>query len=184
MMTTLQRSQNRPAPVAEFRRGCASTGRRRRGSDPLCVGGRQPTRSRDAAMKETAVAERRDGKLRIGVLSPLIAGSYMSALLSAIADAVADAGGRLVAVRSLDPSQGSIDTRVPNYGLRAAWEQVAGFIVVLNAVDRSYLEALREAGKPVVLLSQEVEGFSCPVVQADNRGGVRLAVAHLIEHGR
>jgi diguanylate cyclase (GGDEF)-like protein/PAS domain S-box-containing protein len=134
-------------------------------------------------LKEAPVAERRDGKLRIGVLSPLIAGSYMSALLSAIAEAVADDGGRLVAIQTLDPSQGSIDTRVPKYGLRAAWEQVAGFIVVLNAVDRSYLEALREAGKPVVLLSQKVEGFSCPVVQADNRGGVRLAIAHLIEHG-
>ncbi len=129
------------------------------------------------------MAERRDEQLRIGVLSPLIAGSYMSSVLSAIADAVAGAGGRMIAIQTLDPSQGDIDTRVPHYGLRAAWEQVAGFIVVVNAVDRSYLEALREAGKPVVLLSQEVEGFSCPVVQADNRSGVLLAVAHLIEHG-
>jgi diguanylate cyclase (GGDEF)-like protein/PAS domain S-box-containing protein len=129
------------------------------------------------------VAERRDGQLRIGVLSPLIAGSYMSAVLSAISDTVAGAGGRVVAVQTLDPSQGSLDVRVPHYTLRAAWNQVAGFIVVVNAVDRSYLEALRTAGKPVVLLSAEVEGFSCPVVQADNRIGVLQAVAHLVEHG-
>jgi diguanylate cyclase (GGDEF)-like protein/PAS domain S-box-containing protein len=129
------------------------------------------------------VAERRDGQLRIGVLSPLIAGSYMSAVLSAISDAVAGAGGRVIAVQTLDPSQGSLAVRVPHYTLRAAWNQVAGFIVVVNAVDRSYLEALRTAGKPVVLLSAEVEGFSCPVVQADNRIGVLQAVAHLVEHG-
>ena len=129
------------------------------------------------------MAERRDGQLRIGVLSPLIAGSYMSAVLSAISDRVAGAGGRVVAIQTLDPSQGSLEVRVPRYTLRAAWNQVAGFIVVVNAVDRSYLEALRMAGKPVVLLSAEVEGFSCPVVQADNRIGVLQAVAHLVEHG-
>ncbi len=129
------------------------------------------------------MAERWDPQLRIGVLSPLIAGSYMSAVLSAISDAVAGAGGRVVAVQTLDPAQGSLETRVPHYTLRAAWDRVAGFIVVVNAVDRSYLEALREAGKPVVLLSEEVEGFSCPVVQADNRVGVLQAVGHLVEHG-
>jgi diguanylate cyclase (GGDEF)-like protein/PAS domain S-box-containing protein len=129
------------------------------------------------------VAERRDGQLRIGVLSPLIAGSFMSGVLSAISDTVAGAGGRLVAIQTLDPSQGSLDAQVPHYTLRAAWDQVAGFIVVVNAVDRSYLEALRDAGKPVVLLSEEVEGFSCPVVQADNRIGVLQAMGHLVEHG-
>ena len=129
------------------------------------------------------MAERRGGQLRIGVLSPLIAGSYMSAVLSAISDTVAGAGGRLVAIQTLDPSQGSIETRVPQYTLRAAWNQVAGFIVVVNAVDRAYLDALRDAGKHVVLLSEEVEGFSCPVVQADNRIGVLQAVGHLVEHG-
>ncbi len=129
------------------------------------------------------MVERRDGQLRIGVLSPLIAGSYMSAVLSAISDTVAEASGRLVAIQTLDPSQGSLDALVPHYSLRAAWEQVAGFIVVVNAVDRSYLQALRDAGKPVVLLSEEVEGFSCPVVRADNRIGVLQAMSHLVEHG-
>src|ERR1035438_5090732 len=140
-------------------------------------------RSSAAALEAWPVAERRDGQLRIGVLPPLIAGSFMSGVLSAISDTVAGAGGRLVAIQTLDPSQGSLDAQVPHYTLRAAWDQVAGFIVVVNAVDRSYLEALRDAGKPVVLLSEEVEGFSCPVVQADNRIGVLQAMGHLVEHG-
>jgi len=129
------------------------------------------------------LVERRDGQLRIGVLSPLVAGSYMSAVLAGMADTVAGAGGRLVAIQTLDPSQGDLDVRVPHYTLRAAWDQVAGFVVVVNAVDRAYLETLRDSGKPVVLLSEEVDGFSCPVVRPDNRGGVRQAVAHLVEHG-
>ena len=129
------------------------------------------------------MGERRDEQLRIGVLSPLVAGSYVSTVLAGIADSVAGVGGRLIAIQTLDPSLGNLDVRVPEYTLRAAWDQVAGFIVVVNAVDRAYLEALRDAGKPVVLLSEEVEGFSCPVVGPDNRGGVLQAVAHLVEHG-
>ncbi|MGA9113167.1 MAG: diguanylate cyclase [Candidatus Dormiibacterota bacterium] len=129
------------------------------------------------------MAERRDGQLRIGVLSPLVAGSYMSAVLSALESTVAAAGGRVIAVQTLDLSQGGLDTRIPQYTLHAAWAQVAGFVVVVNAVDRTYLEALREAGKPVVLLSEQMTGFSCPVVRPDNRSGVVQAVAHLVQHG-
>jgi diguanylate cyclase (GGDEF)-like protein/PAS domain S-box-containing protein len=150
-------------------------------SDPL--GERPPTRSGDVGVVGEKVAERREAQLRVGVLSPLVAGSYMSAVLAGIADAVAGASGRLVAIQTLDLSQGSIYAQVPQFALRAAWEQVAGFVVVVNAVDRAYLERLRDAGKPVVLLSEEVEGFACPVVRADNRNGVLEAVAHLVEHG-
>jgi diguanylate cyclase (GGDEF)-like protein len=42
---------------------------------------------------------------------------------------------------------------------------------------------LRDAGKPVVMVSQEVPGFDCPVVLPDNRWGTQRAVEHLIEHG-
>ena len=129
------------------------------------------------------MAERRDGQLRIGVLSPLVAGSYMSAVLSALESTVAAAGGQVIAIQTLDLSQGGLDTRTPQYNLHAAWDRVAGFVVVVNAVDRSYLEALREAGKPVVLLSEEIAGFSCPVVRPDNRSGVVQAVDHLVQHG-
>ena len=96
---------------------------------------------------------------------------------------MAAAGGRVIALQTLDLSQGGLDTLVPQYTLHAAWDQVAGFVVVVNAVDRTYLEALREAGKPVVLLSEEMAGFSCPVVRPDNRSGVLQAVAHLVQHG-
>jgi len=69
------------------------------------------------------------------------------------------------------------------FDVHAAWDQVAGFLVVLNPVDAGYLQALRDAGKPVVMLSNHIEGFPCPVVQSDNRGGVIRAVSHLVRHG-
>jgi diguanylate cyclase (GGDEF)-like protein/PAS domain S-box-containing protein len=107
----------------------------------------------------------------------------MSAVLSAVESTVATAGGRVIAIQTLDLSQGGLDTLVPQYNLHAAWDHVAGFVVLVNAVDRTYLEALRGAGKPVVLLSEEMAGFSCPVVRPDNRSGVLQAVAHLVQHG-
>ena len=73
--------------------------------------------------------------------------------------------------------------RARQFDVHAAWDQVAGFLVVLNPVDLEYLQALRDAGKPVVMLSHQVDGFPCPVVRPDNRGGVMRAVSHLIRHG-
>ena len=152
-----------------------------------------------------------EGKLserpKIGVLSPLVAGSYSSNLIAGVATATAASGTRVVAIQTLDLDFGGPAERltpsaprglsegeylgwppgtealVPHFALRPAWDQVAGFLVILNAVEPWYLHALREAGKPVVVLSHEVEGFSCPVVRTDNRSGIAQAVSHLIEHG-
>ena len=73
--------------------------------------------------------------------------------------------------------------RARQFDVHASWDQVAGFLVVLNPVDLEYLQALRDAGKPVVMLSNHVDGFPCPEVRPDNRGGVIRAVSHLIRHG-
>ncbi|HYA00755.1 MAG TPA: EAL domain-containing protein [Candidatus Binatia bacterium] len=121
--------------------------------------------------------------LRIGVLSPLLAGDYVSAVLSGVTEAAGTAGARVVGIQTLDLSQGNIYVQVPHYTRHAAWDQVAGFVVLVNAVDRVYLEALRAAGKQVVLVANEVDGFDCPVVRADNQGGMRQAVDHLVAHG-
>jgi diguanylate cyclase (GGDEF)-like protein len=121
----------------------------------------------------------------IGVLSTSFGGPYFGGLMGAIAARVADAGGRLVAVQTL--GAGAFETNPhepPTFTHRVAWEHVAGFVVVLNAVDGRYLDALRESGRPVVVVSSTPSGFDCPFVMPDNRGGVRQAVEHLIqEHG-
>ena len=155
---------------------------------PLSTGGRQGDRP------------------TIAILSPLIVGSYLSEVIAGIAAAADDAGVRLIALQTLDLTSvggeppasqtmqfGGVRTyvgwpagsenKVPHFGLRAAWDRVTGFIVVLNAVEPWYLRALRRAGKRVVVVSDEPEGASCPVVHTDNRTGIMEAVSHLVEHG-
>ena len=133
---------------------------------------------------------------RIGILSPLVAGSYTRSLTAGVVTAARATGARVVAIQTLDlafdgPEQRLTRSRpsgsaggdylgwppgtealVPHFTVRPAWDQVSGFLVVLNAVEPWYLQALRDAGKPVIMLSHEVEGFPCPVVRADNRSGI------------
>ena len=144
---------------------------------------------------------------RIGILTSLLVGTYISKLISGVATAAAAAGARLVVIQTLDqdvegaappahPStlQGvgeddlvgwpeGAESVGPQFTLRAAWDRVAGFIVGPNAVEPWYLQALRETGKPVVMASDEVKDFPCPMVRPDNRTGIIKAVSHLVEHG-
>ncbi|MGD1053897.1 MAG: substrate-binding domain-containing protein [Candidatus Dormibacteria bacterium] len=127
----------------------------------------------------------------VGVLSPLLAGPYMSDLISGMAAAADAAGVRLIAIQTMDPGGQwpserllpEVGTQVPSTGLRISWNRMKGFLVVLNAVEPWFLDTLREAGKPAVVVSDDIAGFRGPSVRADNRGGILQAVAHLIEHG-
>ncbi|HYA01371.1 MAG TPA: diguanylate cyclase [Candidatus Binatia bacterium] len=134
-------------------------------------------------MRDGVAAAQRGERVTIGALAPLVAGAYTSMVISGAVEGADEAGARLVAIQTLDLSQGSLNTPVPRFTLRAGWDLVDGFIVVVNAVDRDYLLALQTAGKPVVTIASDLEGVRCPVVKADNRGGVHQAVSHLVEHG-
>ena len=136
--------------------------------------------------------ERRDESApTVGVLAPLLAGAYMTELISGIAAAADAAGVRLIAIQTLDPGGlwssehllPEVGTLVPSSGLRISWERMKGFLIILNAVEPWFLDTLREAGKPAVVVSDDIAGFQGPTVRADNRGGILQAVAHLIEHG-
>jgi diguanylate cyclase (GGDEF)-like protein/PAS domain S-box-containing protein len=63
------------------------------------------------------------------------------------------------------------------------WDGIAGFVVVMNAVPLAYLEELRAAGKPAVMISRTEPSFPCPSVLPDNRGGASEVVRHLWGHG-
>ena len=123
-------------------------------------------------------------RLTIGVLTPLLSGHYFGLLLRGVACAAAAVGGRVIAVQTIDPGIDEIAYfNLSDFRHPVAWQHVAGFVVILNSADRRYLEALRSAGKPVVMVSQDAPGFDYPVVLPDNERGTRLAVEHLIEHG-
>lgn len=120
----------------------------------------------------------------IGVLTPFVGGGYFGGVLAGIVGAAKRAGGQVIAMQTTDAGSACEDLRdPPDFRHQVAWEHLSGFVIVVNAVDRRYLQSIRRHGKPVVLIGHEVAGFRCPTVLSDNRSGVREAVDHLIEHG-
>src|SRR5487761_1484507 len=110
-------------------------------------------------------------------------GYYYGSLVSSVNQVVSAAGGRVMLVATAAFSSGyhreMVIEELPHLG----WHHASGFLTIANAVSLEFLEALREAGKPVVALGHEEPGFTYPCVLPDNHGGTRRAVDHLVEHG-
>jgi DNA-binding LacI/PurR family transcriptional regulator len=120
----------------------------------------------------------------IGVLSTAFGGDYFGSLLGGIKEVVQAEGGRIIAIQTLDAGTADIDLAAPpRVRYPVAWDHISACVVILNAADKDYLAAIRAAGKPVVMISDDVPGFSCPVVLPHNGIGVREAIGHLVEHG-
>lgn len=120
----------------------------------------------------------------IGVLSPLAGGFYFGGILKGIARATAAAGGRVIAIQTLDAGPEHADDAGPRpYSSRVAWDHVDGFISVLAAAEPKYLAGIQAADKPLVMVSHTAPGVDCPVVVPDNHSGIEAAVRHLVAHG-
>jgi LacI family transcriptional regulator len=61
--------------------------------------------------------------------------------------------------------------------------RVDGLIIKPSPGDHSYLEAEIEAGTVAVFVLRPPDGIEADTVLADEKGGARTAVAHLIAHG-
>ncbi|MEV0900501.1 GGDEF domain-containing protein [Actinoplanes sp. NPDC049802] len=117
-----------------------------------------------------------------GILSPFVGGDYYGAIIEGINRAAVAAGDRVMAIQTLDPGSHSADrSGLPDFDRPLAWRHLSGLVVLPGAVATGYAAAARRAGLPVVFVAQEAAASS--VVLADNRSGVRDAVAHLVEHG-
>lgn len=119
------------------------------------------------------------------VLTPSLSGDFFGDVLSGVTREVVGAHGRVVIVETLvvhtvrDEAGDQSDFAMP-----IAWTAANSAISVTTAADGTYLNRLRDAGKPVVLLSStQVEGFDAPQVRPDNRAGMAAVVEHLIAHG-
>lgn len=119
----------------------------------------------------------------IAVLSPTHGGSYFGAVLAGLRTSAVARGARVVAIQTLDARREYAHTGESDFITPVAWDHVDALVVIINAVSPEYLQAARAAGKPVVMISREVDGFDCPVVMPDNRSGARAAVEHLMAHG-
>ena len=119
-----------------------------------------------------------------GVLAPFVGGEYFGAILAGINHAAAKEGNRIIGFQTLDPGLHTADyAGIPEFRSPLAWRYLDGMIVLPGAVHGSYARAIQLAGKPVVLVAHRLSEIECSVVLADNRAGIRTAVAHLVEHG-
>ncbi|WP_433382157.1 diguanylate cyclase domain-containing protein [Actinoplanes sp. CA-142083] len=119
-----------------------------------------------------------------GILSPFVGGDYYGAIIEGINAAASEGGDRIMAIQTLDPGAHSADRAgVPDFRKPLSWKQLAGLVVLPGAVDTAYAMEARAHGLPVVFVAQDANGSGCSAVLADNRSGVRDAVAHLIGHG-
>jgi diguanylate cyclase (GGDEF)-like protein/PAS domain S-box-containing protein len=124
--------------------------------------------------------------IMIGVLSPIPGGFYFGGLLGGINRAVAAAGGRVVAIQTIDPAYTGIfeeSLKAPQFDLPVAWSRFDGVISMVEAVRPPYLRRLSARGMPLVMVSKELEGLECPSAMPDNVGGIEAAVEHLLQHG-
>ena len=122
--------------------------------------------------------------ITVGVLSPVTGGFYYGKVVAGIAREVAEVGGHVVLIQTLDAGLGSDEVvSAPDFATPTAWSLLDGVISISSATHRNYLHRLRAAGKAIVLASDEVEGFPAPSATPDNTNGVIEAVDHLFAHG-
>lgn len=124
------------------------------------------------------------GPFTIGVLSPVVGGFYFGKLLGGIARAARAGGHQVVAIQTYaaDLDRGHFPDN-SRFDIPVGLDALDGFVVVTSAVDRDTLRELDASAKPLVVISGHEAGLRAPIVTPDNRGGVRAAVEHLVEHG-
>ncbi|MEX1030443.1 MAG: diguanylate cyclase [Paenibacillaceae bacterium] len=109
----------------------------------------------------------------IGVLTPFFGSFYFGTLMIAIHDAALQVGASLVIIRTTDIDPQDL----------LANDNVAGWIIVQNAVSNSYASKLAALGKPIVAIGKIIPPEYGQVVVSDNEQGMMQSVEHLIEHG-
>lgn len=119
------------------------------------------------------------------VLTPSIGGDFFGNLLSGLSRAVVAGGGRLIVVVTREFHSPRDEAGVPGeFSTPVALDGVDGVVCITTAAGERYLTQVRDAGRPVVLVSStQLDGFPAPVVRPDNERGTTAAVNHLVEHG-
>jgi diguanylate cyclase (GGDEF)-like protein len=118
------------------------------------------------------------------MLMPTLNTWFYGAALGGALEAADRVNCRVVAIQTSEAGKRVEGPAAEPYQARAAWERMDAFIVTVGAVPDEYVQELDRFGRPVVLLATgAVPGVSCPLIVADNRGGILSAIDHLMEHG-
>ncbi|WP_338091884.1 substrate-binding domain-containing protein [Sorangium cellulosum] len=107
----------------------------------------------------------------IGIIAPILAGVFWGPVVNGIHASAQLRGHRTLVLRGTPA-----EVQAPSL----AREEVDGWIVI---VEMHGLEELARAGVPFITVGARHDEIDCPAVIPDNRGGIRSAVRHLIEHG-
>ena len=121
--------------------------------------------------------------VNVGVLSPVTGGFFFGEVLAGVVREVASVGGHVTLVQTLDAGQTSDEFEPSMAQTTVGWDSIDGFVAIAWATHAGYLDRLRAAGKPVVMVSNDLGAVDAATVVADNAGGVRTAVDHLVAHG-
>jgi LacI family transcriptional regulator len=122
---------------------------------------------------------RSDGKsATIGIVLEDVSNPFSSALQRAVEN-VALPRGVLVLAGSSDEDAERERDLVAAFASR----RVDGLVIVPGGHDHSYLRGERNAGTAIVFVDREPCFFDADCVVADNVGGVRLGIRHLVAHG-
>ncbi|MFC8921045.1 LacI family DNA-binding transcriptional regulator [Cellulosimicrobium sp. NPDC057127] len=114
----------------------------------------------------------------VGFVTGDLANPFYSALASGIERELRPHGLQLITTSSdEDPSRERALTEA------LVERRVGALVVTPTATDHSSLQPEIEGGTPVVFVDRPAEGIEADTVVIDNRGGVRAAVRHLLDHG-
>ena len=118
------------------------------------------------------------------VLTPSVGGHFYGEVIAGLNRELAGSGGRIVLVQTLDGgSRRDEESELSSFSTPVGWSDIDGVVSITSAARATYLQRLRDAGKPVVLASTRMAEFEAPSAGPDNRGGTFAAVEHLIAHG-
>lgn len=116
--------------------------------------------------------------LTVGVVIPDLRNPLFPPIARGIDDGLEPSGyTTLLANTDHDPAR----ERASFDALRA--RQVDGFITATARLDDPFLDALAASGVPIVLVNRRTDGDTLPYAVADDHGGARAAVEHLVELG-
>lgn len=128
-----------------------------------------------------SLVTRRTDTIALVICEPeerFFADPFFAAMVRGISMATADVDKNLILMIARDPVERE---RAERYLRRG---HVDGVVLMSLHGDDPLPRQLRRAGVPTVLVGRPLGRAQVPYVDADNRGGARGAVLHLIERGR